>query len=165
MKEGIIYPVKEKQIQPNGIDLELNKVFSLVTFPYISDFLNLRNENLGLFLSNDHKETCNAVEMRPFGDGHFLLRKLVPYQIETSQHVELPEGVCGKIIGRSTLNRNGVIVLSSWYDSGFNNYVGFTIYPFFDIVLEKEVRVAQMIFFESEKGHLYNGQYNESKLS
>jgi dUTP pyrophosphatase len=163
----IISPVTEEQIQPNGIDLELDKIFSLIT---LSKALrpgerDVEEKQLGLFLSKDDVEGSFSNPVQPYDDKHFLLHKFIPYRVETKQYVELPEGVCAKIIGRSTLNRNGVIVLSSLYDSGYKNYAGFTIYPFLNVVLEVGVRVAQMIFFESETAHLYDGQYQDKKSS
>jgi deoxycytidine triphosphate deaminase len=66
------------------------------------------------------------------------------------------------VYGRSTLNRAGILLRSSIYDSGFVcNKIGFTMYPFNDCVIERESRIAQIIFYESHSNTMYNGQYQE----
>ena len=57
----------------------------------------------------------------------------------------------------------GAFIIAGVYDSGFNNTIGAVLRVDTTIVLEKGVRVAQIMFFEAESASLYDGVYQEGK--
>jgi len=144
--EGYIkYLGSSEQIQQNGIDLRLNKVFSLAT---------------PLVLKKKEREISEIVEIFPI-NGKFKLKALTPYLIETKEHITIPKDAAAMIIQRSSLNRSGIQILSSWYDSGFVNYGGATVYPFMDAEIEQGARIVQIIYFEAKSASEYKGTYTE----
>jgi deoxycytidine triphosphate deaminase len=76
-------------------------------------------------------------------------------------YVEMPEGTVGWLVTRSTLNRNGVFVLSGLYDSGYKGHINGMLYnrggP---MVMEKMSRVSQFIVGSSDSFGTYSGGYN-----
>jgi len=141
----------EKMIQPNTIDLRVNKVFEL--------------ENTLLVSSESSKTTRKFRELIPDPDGIFGLQQGKAYQLETTTYIEMSAGEIGLVIGRSTFNRNGVLLMSSVYDSGFKDFVGATLYNIAGPTqIERNSRVAHLMLFDAEAYRLYDGQYgNQGK--
>lgn len=75
----------------------------------------------------------------------------------------LPEGVCAMIIGRSSFNRNGILIRSSLYDSGYIGELGATLYSFRRIEVERYFRMAQVVFISADTAKMYDGQYGEKE--
>jgi len=142
-----VYPVESSQIQPNGVDLRLNRVFQVG-----SGVLEVRKSGI-------QKHSFENIELIPQEDFFFLKRGHV-YLFEMIESVYIPEGVCAMIFSRSTFNRNGIIIRSCLFDSGFKNVVGASVYPMTNLRIERGSRVAQIVFFKAENYGLYNGQYN-----
>lgn len=71
----------------------------------------------------------------------------------------------GLIIIRSSLSRQGVFATSGVYDTGFNGTGGVSVYNMSKktFVLEKGMRIAQMIVFRADAAQEYSGHYNNDK--
>ena len=137
-----------KDNQPNAVDLRIDKVFEI-----ISDDI--------FILDEDKKTHRSNKQIWADKDDYFYLEKGKAYNIDLSSQIEVGAGECGVLISRSTLNRNGVFILSGLYDSGFNNTVGCVLYCFSgDCKIKHNTRICQYIIHESENDHLYNGDYN-----
>ena len=82
-----------------------------------------------------------------------------------NEHVKLPSDVYATLTHRSTYNRKGVLIVGSIYDAGYFGQVGCTIYNMSgeDLHIEKNTRVAQMLFFRANSVSDYNGQYQDNK--
>lgn len=142
---------KKEQLQPNGIDLRVKTIHKL---PIHKPFRLLESGKQAL----DQWQCEGGYKDNKFT---FLLDRATPYVAECYERVHLPRNVTGIVFGRSTFNRNGIIIRSALYDSGFNNHVGFVIYPFVPVELHPGVRMCQIIFVQSDSYHLYNGQYQD----
>jgi len=147
-EEGWVKYAKRRNVQQNGIDLCVSKI-SILTSPLI---LTQKSREISMQFPLDAKED------------RFSLKKLTPYLVETLEYISVPKNVCALLIQRSTLNRSGIQILSSWYDSGFQNYGGATIYPFMDAEIEKGARIVQVIFFEAESASEYKGIYKNDSM-
>lgn len=136
-------------VQPNALDITIDSVTALDKGLYTPMF-SLRK--------NGDKVFRPSYRMEPV-DG--ILFDLYPgqYSFESDITVEIPEGVVGWVVARSSLTRNGIFIVSGIYDSGFKGRVGGTIHTPIWIHLEKGVRVAQLITAKAESRHLYDGQY------
>lgn len=151
VEEGVIYNLLnvEEQIQQNGIDLTLNSIERIKgTGMLMKDVVDLpdREKVLSEKIDND------AVKLRPS----------TTYDVLCNEEVDLPEDVCAIIHHRSSLNRMGAFCMSGLYDSGFNNRVGFMLRTRESpILLEKDVRIAQIVFMEADSAELYDGKYNK----
>jgi len=142
----------EKNIQQNGVDVDCDKVFLIQSEP--------------LIISEDFKSGTGSIEILPekvYGLDEskewFFLKAGRAYTFDSSFNVNVPSFLGAKLIGRSTFNRNGILIRSSWYDSGFKGNAGATIYCFRDLIIEKGTRIAQIIFEEADSSSMYNGQY------
>ena len=145
---------KEKCIQPNAIDITLDKAYGLHNTDHfclseMSKHMRLANE-----LGTVHRVNENQF---PINSGST--------DIMSDFFVTIPTGVAAFLIVRSTLNRNGLFITSGLYDSGFSNNIGFVIHndgP--TAFIAPHTRVAQLVFVKSEdSGILYNGTYNQNK--
>lgn len=87
------------------------------------------------------------------------------YQTKSNVWVEIPEDKAGWVIQRSSLNRNGVMVMGSLYDSGYNGTINSTIYVFNQngIFIEKGARIGQFVLADAEALGQYQGQYQSEK--
>jgi deoxycytidine triphosphate deaminase len=83
------------------------------------------------------------------------------YRTESKLWVRIPENTVGWVVQRSSLNRNGVVVMGSLYDSGYYGPIASTIYVFnpYGIFIEQGARIGQFVLAQAEMLSLYNGQY------
>lgn len=139
--------VDQKCVQPNAIDIRINELFRINT----DELLILKDKE-----SPVHRRR-NPV---PLSSGNTFKLHAGVYQFETKHYVEMPEGCAGYLIARSSLNRNGVFILSGLYDSGFKNYIGGTLYTTGPVEIEHNARIAQFCMVSAETVNMYSGQYN-----
>ena len=154
----------ENQIQPNGIDVRLHSLRRIIDGgAIVSDFPR-----------TDHpceKKKPRTVEIRPTPfpsqslNEFFELEAGQSYQADAYEYVKVPGHLMAEVIGRSSLNRGGVFVRSTVYDSGFENTVGFVLYVFAPMKIQRGARVAQILFSPASSGHLYSGQYQDQKTT
>lgn len=134
-------------IQPNGIDLRVAKIFKI---------------NEELFLINEHeKHHRGSEEVKPWmNKGRTWYLDPGHYEVVMENQVVVGEGEAGFLIARSTLNRNGVFITSGLYDSGFAGALAgvmhVTIAP---MALDVGTRIAQFLLFKAEMLHKYKGDY------
>lgn len=83
------------------------------------------------------------------------------YETVSAVKVQIPSDKAGWVIQRSSLNRNGVMVMGSLYDSGFRGTINSTIYVFnpAGIFIEKGARIGQFVLADAEALSQYDGQY------
>jgi deoxycytidine triphosphate deaminase len=152
-KKIITYPSNiniEEHIQQNGIDIDCIKVF---TTGSASNVLFIRKDKtIKPTVYEKVSSMLNGIEV-------FKLETGKAYTFESSFEINIPEGMCAEIVGRSSLNRFGVFVRSSWYDTGFKGTIGATFYCFNDVIIEKGARVAQIVFRTAEAASMYKGQW------
>lgn len=138
---------REKCIQPNAIDVTLDKLFKPMSFHLT-------------YIGEDRRIARPVVEMQP-ENGVYNLTPGV-YDILSDFFISVPEGVCAYFVTRSTVNRAGAFIQSGLYDQGFSNNCGFMLYNILgNIQIQQHTRIAQLILAESESaGKMYNSIYN-----
>ena len=141
--------VEQKDIQPNAVDLRLDKVLKVGD----SDFV----------ISEDFKQHRGSIEVEPDLDGWFYLEE-GHYEVVMKNMVNVGHNEAGFVITRSTLNRNGLFLTSGLYDTG---YVGVmagmlhvTIGP---ARIKQGTRIGQYLNFEAESIKVNNGSYGTGK--
>lgn len=141
-----------KAIQPNAVDFTVDRMFEIMPTP---------GE-----LTESTKVMRVQHEMHPTreDDPSWSLTRGV-YDIMSNYYVDLPNGVAAYIVTRSSLVRNGLMVYSGLYDSGFKGNVGGVITnmsgPF---RIGKGTRVGQLVFVKSDESNkLYAGGYNTTQ--
>lgn len=141
--------VEQSDVQPNSIDLKLEKVL----IPQQSVFI----------LSEDKKVHRTSREMRTVvfqNEQDWWCLHPGFYEIIFKNEIKLPKGEAGIVIPRSTLVRNGVFLITGLYDSGYEGLMvsglHVTTGAFY---VKKGTRLAQFMLFESETLRKYNGAY------
>ena len=84
-----------------------------------------------------------------------------------NEEVRLPENIYAMLYGRSSFNRKGVLIRGSVYDAGYEGVIGCTIYNLSGetLLLKKNERVCQMMFFHASAASTYDGQYQGEFLA
>ena len=137
--------VQEGDVQPNAIDLRLDKIFSI--------------NNSVFEISNDHKKHRGSEEILPDQDGYFTLSP-GSYEIVMENIIHVGEGEAGWVITRSTLNRNGCYITSGLYDSSYHGIMAGVLHVTSGTArIKKGTRVGQYLSFDAEMIHPYQGSY------
>ena len=98
----------------------------------------------------------------PDEEGNYVLYQGICYEIQSNQNVEIADGEIAIVLGRSTFNRNGVLIISSVYDSGFKDYASATLYNIGgETTVKPNTRFAHLIVAKAEALHKYDGDYGE----
>lgn len=140
--------IDEVMIQPNTIDLRVDSIYKI--------------ENSELTLDEDRKIHRQITPCVCDDSGYWTLSHGSCYQINSNQQIGMGEGELGLVIGRSTFNRNGVLIISSIYDSGFQDYIGATLYNFSgEVRIKHNTRFAHLILAKAETISLYAGDYGK----
>lgn len=138
--------VHEEDIQPNAVDLRLDKVFKIKR-----DLFEISNE--------DKKHRGTEYEVQPNEDGYLFLEP-GHYEVVMENIIEVGQDEAGWVITRSTLNRNGLFITSGLYDSGYHGVMAgvlhVTIGP---AKIKKGTRIGQYLSFDAEMLKKYNGSY------
>lgn len=144
--------VPPESIQPNAVDITLDQVFRLldVEVKISKDSASMRDRKL---MHPSHSRYGTEVAT-------YYQFKPGQYQFESNIGCQLPAGVVGWVVARSTLNRNGIFIISGLFDSGYSSKtIGATMYVSCDTEIEAGARVAQFVTMNAETSHLYSGQW------
>jgi len=84
-----------------------------------------------------------------------------------NEEVHLPEDIYATFTHRSSYNRKGILITGSIYDPGYEGKIGCTIYNLSgnELLIEKDERIGQMLFFKAEPASSYEGQYQGEHLT
>lgn len=145
LSKSSLTSVKEGDVQPNAVDLRLDKVF--------------RIEPHTFEISNDHKKHRGTVEVIPNDEGFFHLEP-GHYEVVMENIIHVGEDEAGWVITRSTFNRNGLFLTSGLYDTGYHGIMAgvlhVTVGP---AKVKKGTRIGQYLSFNAESLHKYEGSY------
>ncbi|MFB6291299.1 MAG: deoxyuridine 5'-triphosphate nucleotidohydrolase [Candidatus Bipolaricaulia bacterium] len=141
---------RDVQRQQAGIDLTVGKV-ERFTEPGRIDF------------DNSTRKIAGGEELH--GD---KLEGGTSYRITYNEKILVPENAMGLVFPRSSLMRNGCHLVTAVWDPGYEGR-GQGLLQVFNprgIVLEKNARVGQLVFFglEDEVPEGYEGQYQGENL-
>lgn len=145
----------DNYVQPNAIDFDCVRLFEL-------------DKTSPALLSETKKVHRKSTELTPVADDDgelfWTLKQGKCYDFVSGFHVELPRGVAGELIIRSTLNRSGVFLTAGLYDSGFKgNVAGVLHVRGGDFKLAQYTRIGQLKLLQSDStGMMYTGGYNNS---
>ena len=145
IKECWIKYVDENNIQPNAIDITADKIWKVAQMD--ADITSKRHRNR------------NEVHMNENGVWNLFVGV---YDFASETYIEVPQGMVGWLHTRSTLNRNGLVVHSGLYDSGFKGPICGMIYNHIagNVYLTPGTCVAQFLLATSDSEGLYAGDYN-----
>ena len=133
LKEKLVedYVDLKHQLQPASIDLTLAKVFKI--------------ESEGTIDFDNSKRVLSKTTEIAFDNGLVILEPGV-YKIQFNETVRLPAGIAAFTTTRSTLARCGAFVHVGWWDPGYHGKGEALLSVGHKLRLEKNARVAQMVF-------------------
>ena len=135
---GYITNIEDKDVQPNGVDLRIGKLWYL------------REENVRKIVLPDSK-------------GFYKLSSLKQYVAKFKNQVIIPNNVCAIFLPRSTMwRKKGLIICHSLFDTGYVGYPEVFIKPSFDVKIKSNERIGQIVFMDAEPTFEYGGQYLET---
>jgi deoxycytidine triphosphate deaminase len=146
--------VKPEDVQPNAVDLRLDKVFAIrpVLFTIGED------EN-----GKETKAHRGSLEMYPDKDGYFYLNP-GSYEVVMENIINVGADEAGWVITRSTLNRNGLFITSGLYDSGYHGVMAGALHVIGAAAkIKRGTRVGQFLLFTSQSVKKYDGDYGIGK--
>lgn len=154
--------ISEDNIQPNGIDFTVDALYQLDPL----------KRSFELSPTGKTHATWEPVQLLDFyhkddkqRHPSWFLEPQSMYDFQSDMRVTLPaEGVSALLVTRSTLNRNGLVLTSGWYDSGFDGQISALIKTSqVRATIAKGTRIGQIIFMESDAAKEYDGQYQGIK--
>lgn len=155
------YPdLDEKQYQPAGIDLTLDKV-SILKHNNGTTYGLLKDVKV---LPEQEELEIDAVQVGGMLKSVYTLTPHIPYIATTKEKVKINENSGQFYLPRSSLLRAGVDVRTAFGDPGFNGHLSFllinwTTSPF---VIEKGTRFVQLVDINVVAPlNEYDGDYNE----
>lgn len=145
--------VRDDDIQPNAVDLRVDKIFRIDT---TKDFI------IGEEDGKEIKKHRGSTELDPDKDGYWYLSPGA-YEIVMENIINVGADEAGWVITRSTLNRNGLFITSGLYDSGYHGVMAGALHVTAPARIKKGTRVGQFLLFKSQSLKKYDGDYGIGK--
>lgn len=151
-----------KCIQMNAVDIRVSEL------RLIDDYENAYSPFHNQLFEISDEGTVHKKKSPPLPittDGEYWVLSRGAYEFVSPHFVTVPSGYCGYLITRSSFNRNGIFIISGLYDSGFEGYVGGTLYNLGGRIKMKHLtRLCQLVMASAETLKMYDGQYNFKNL-
>lgn len=127
-------------IQPNGVDLTLEEIYTFQTLGFLA------------------KNSREIPEYRKIPGTVFNLRPGA-YVIRYKEWIKIPLNAIGIVLPRSSLLRMGATIYSALWDSGYEGRgVGLlSVFNPHGIKIEKGARIAQIFFISARSSGEYKG--------
>jgi len=143
----------DKQLNPNGFDLTVGKIFEFDTAGSL-DF------------SNSERVVPAGKELMPLKAnpqdkyGWWQLSK-GSYKVRTNEAVNLPNNLAALAFARTSVLRMGALTQNGVWDAGFMGKGEFilTVENPQGIKIKENARIIQLVFFRVEETEEYNGIY------
>lgn len=150
LTDSEIVPVEEAQLSPNGLDVKLDKVFKI------------NSDDVFVIDADNNKTHRNLTEILPDEDGFFNLEEGV-YSIIMEGEVSLDMHSSGIILPRSTFMRNGIILETCLYDSGYHGVMVSSLnIRCGRAKIQRGTRIGQFVLWQAEALHKYEGSYGKN---
>jgi len=157
-KEGLVenYPHLDTQLQPNGFDITVDKVFEF-------------KDKGSLDFSNSEREIPRTEKLDPVKKseedeyGWWELEKGA-YKVRTNEKFNMPKDLAGIVFPRSSLLRMGCTTETGVWDAGYSGKAEFLLLVKNEegVEIKENARIAQLLFVpidEVEEG--YGGVYGD----
>jgi dUTP pyrophosphatase len=144
--------VTPEQIQPNGVDLTLEAVFTQhepgrigIDGNEIGDRQRRREHVVEDFETTD---TTDPYYLPPGG-----------YVARYAEIVRIPAGHVGFVLPRSSLMRNSCMLNTAVWDAGYEGRGEGLLQVHHDIEIERGARIAQLVLAKADHDETYDGSY------
>ena len=138
-----VEPLRDGQVQPNGVDLTLEAVFEQVAAGRI--------ERGGKMIGERAEVEADADDVYALSPGGYVVRY--------AEVVSIPDDHVGFILPRSSLMRNSCMVNTAVWDAGYTGRGEGLLQVHHDVELEARARIAQLVLARAEHEDVYEGSY------
>ena len=146
---GFVEPLRDSQVQPNGVDLTLDAVFEQVSPGR---------------LVRGGKEIGERRALEPSGEPPTVTLSPGGYVVRYREVVTIPDDHVGFILPRSSLMRNSCMVNTAVWDAGYSGRGEGLLQVHHEIELEPGARIAQLVLARAEHETVYDGSYQGENL-
>jgi deoxycytidine triphosphate deaminase len=142
-----LFPNFKDLVQPSGIDLELDRIYT--------------QKSAGSLIDNEK----NLPELKEMEGDIYTLKPHTAYLASIKRKVKIPKGYTMLYLPRSTLLRSFISVQTAVGDPGFYGTLMFMIYNHgdFEYKIKSGDRIAQAVVFSVEGSGEYDGSYQEKE--
>ena len=140
-------PVADAQVQPNGVDLTLDRAFV---------------QRAPGRIARDGKSVGDRAECEAT-DGAYSLSP-GGYVVRYAERVRIPETHVGFIYPRSSLMRNSCMLNTAVWDAGYEGRGEGLLQVHHPIEIERGARIAQLVLAEAASAGTYDGAYQGEHL-
>lgn len=141
-------PVSDEQLQPNGIDLTLDRVFEQID----AGRIGRDGKEVG------DRRSCEAEELEKDEPATYYLDP-GGYIVRYAETVHIPDGHVGFVYPRSSLMRNSCMLNTAVWDAGYEGKGEGLLQIHHDIELEHGARIAQLVLARANHDGTYDGAY------
>lgn len=142
-----VIPTTPDQIQPNGVDLTLDRVFEQTS----PGRLGREGKNIG-----ERREASEENGVYRLSPGGYIARY--------AETVTIPKDHIGFIFPRSSLMRNACMLNTAVWDAGYEGRGEGLLQVHHEIQLETGARIAQLVLAAGEHSGIYAGSYQGENL-
>lgn len=142
-----VSPIDEPQIQPNGVDITLDRISTI--------------EGTGR-IATDGKTIADRQHLEPT-EGWF---ELDPdgYVVRYAETIHIPDDHIGFILPRSSLLRNGATLHTAVWDTGYEGKGAGLLTVKAPLEIEDGARIGQFVLASAEHVGAYEGTYHGEGL-
>ncbi|MFC7167051.1 deoxyuridine 5'-triphosphate nucleotidohydrolase [Halospeciosus flavus] len=145
-------PVREDQIQPNGVDLTVEAVFEQREPGRITR----DGKEIGARSRVAAEETDDERETFYLPPGGYV--------VQYTETIAVPEDHVGFVYPRSSLMRNSCMLNTAVWDAGYEGKGEGLLEVHHDVELERGARIAQFVLAEAEHDDVYAGSYQNERI-
>jgi len=144
--------LREDQIQPNGVDLTLDRVFEQRE----PGRIGRDGKEIGERQGRHTEEFDDDAETYYLPEGGYVVRY--------DETISIPEGHVGFVYPRSSLMRNSCMLNTAVWDTGYEGRGEGLLQVHHDVEIERGARIAQLVLAEAEHAGAYDGSYQGENL-
>lgn len=153
----------KEQIQPNGVDLRIDKILALRGISILSDddyTKTLRREAARKDTDEMEEKTQDIVN----SDEIYLLSPDSGYVVVYNEIIRIPEDCIGFVFPRSRLLRNGCHLNTAVWDSGYEGRGEGALMVNKSLYVETNMRIGQIVFADAESFGQYEGHAQGERI-
>lgn len=157
--------VDSVQIQPNGVDLRLDRVLEQREPGSITTEGTAIGHRQPIYpdeRDTDPEPEGSAKEWESEQEIYYLTPG--GYVLEYQETVSIPESHVGFVLPRSSLMRNSCMLNTAVWDAGYTGRGEGLLQVHHDLEIERGARVAQLVLAEADHEGLYDGSYQGERM-
>jgi len=154
--------VDDKQVQPHGVELTVDKIYECKGQTVITDdgYLKSNREEASLVSAKEYTQDDYSIEV----DDHYFLPAYNSYVVKYNERIEIPEDHMGLVFPRSRFIRSNNFISTAVWDSGYKGIGEGGLHINTPTVIEKDMRIAQIAFAKAKTFNQYDGSHQGENL-